>query len=87
MRLFVYSTAGDERRVVTDSLGIRDAEPPPKSASYSRTPSVQRDPYVRQCQKCQKPSEYPFGTFGTPSVSECGETIRCRRSSGCQSML
>ena len=29
--------------------------------------------YVRQCQKCQKPPEYPFGTFGTPSVSVFGE--------------
>jgi hypothetical protein len=28
---------------------------------------------VRQCQKCQKSSEYPFGTFGTLSVSVFGE--------------
>jgi hypothetical protein len=27
-------------------------------------PNMGRDPYVRQCQKCQKPSEHPFGTFG-----------------------
>jgi hypothetical protein len=25
--------------------------------------------YVRQCQKYQKPSEHPFGTFVTPRVS------------------
>ena len=37
----------------TDSPGIRDAEPPPRSAPYSRTPSVRRASYVRQCQKCQ----------------------------------
>jgi hypothetical protein len=28
-----------------------------------------KNPKVTRCQKCQKPSEYPFGTFGTPSVS------------------
>jgi hypothetical protein len=28
---------------------------------------------VRQCQRCQKPSEHPFGTFVTPSVSVSGE--------------
>jgi hypothetical protein len=27
------------------------------------------NPKVTRCQKCQKPSEHPFGTFGTPSVS------------------
>jgi hypothetical protein len=26
------------------------------------------NPKVTRCQKCQKPSEHPFGTFGTPSV-------------------
>ncbi len=29
---------------------------------------------MRQCQKCQKPSEHPFGTFGIPSVSAFGKT-------------
>jgi hypothetical protein len=69
MCLFGCSTVGDERRLGTDSLGIRNAEPTPRSASNSRTPSVRRGPYLRQCQKCQKPSKHPFGTFGTPSVS------------------
>jgi Bacterial PH domain len=31
---------------------------------------------VRQCQKCQKPSRYPSGTFGTPSGSVFEEIIR-----------
>jgi hypothetical protein len=35
--------------------------------------SVRGDRCVRQCQRCQKPSEHPFGTFVTPSVSVSGE--------------
>src|SRR5215211_467171 len=32
--------------------------------------------YVRQCQKCQKPSKHPFVTFGTPSVRVFAEITR-----------
>jgi hypothetical protein len=31
------------------------------------------NPKVTRCQKCQKPSEYPCGTFGTSLVSVFGK--------------
>ena len=34
------------------------------------------NPKVMRCQKCQKSSEQPFGTFVTLSVSTFGETTR-----------
>ena len=52
--LWMQHHTGEARRLVTDSLGIRDAEPSPRSASHSRTPGVRRGPYVRPCKKCQK---------------------------------
>jgi hypothetical protein len=46
---------------------------------------ISENPYVRQCQKCQKPSEHPFGTFGTPSVGVFGEihALLCERRGEC----
>jgi DNA polymerase family A len=80
MRICGCSTEADKRSLGTDSLGIRDAKPPPRSASHSRMPSVQQGPYVRQCQKCQEPLEHPFGAFGTPLGRVFGKHTRSRRT-------
>jgi len=34
---------------------------------------VLEKPDWTRCQRCQKPSEHPFGTFVTPSISKFGE--------------
>jgi hypothetical protein len=33
-----------------------------------------KNPKVTGCQRCQKFSKHPFGTFGTPLVSVSGKT-------------
>jgi hypothetical protein len=66
---------------VAKKLGWRADTKRPKPLTGVHPASVLRllliqSSYVRQCQKCQKPSEHPFGTFGTPPVSANGETTR-----------
>ncbi len=51
-----------------------DVEPPPRSASHSRTSNVRRDAHGGQCQKCQKGVHRVFGTFGAPLVSVLQES-------------
>jgi hypothetical protein len=54
MRFFGCSTVQATKEDLAQALGIRDAEPSPRSAPHSRTPGVPRGPYMKQCQKCQK---------------------------------
>jgi hypothetical protein len=79
MRFFGCSTTSNESSLGTETLlasgalGLRQ-----DGLHYSRTPSVRRGSYVRQCQKCQKCVRGTFGTFGTLLV-EGFRTYLCRR--------
>ena len=82
----------EEGFVITNKTGPKVRDYSSLSLTYGGIRAVEEGPpdgrvllenlKVTRCQKCQKGGSEAFGTFGTPSVSVSGETIRCRRSSG-----